>query len=344
MNIALCEYADKKQFNAGNKARTDALSIAVSAGYKHIPLFRNGVSKLLIPFQLLRGMILTLFYAKRNDTVFVQYPYYPYFVNLLIFTLLGIGRRLKGYKTTVLIHDIINLRTKSTDSIENNPALKKELNALYAHFDKIICHNKKMKDVFNRICGESDKFTILGPFDYICHDKSVTCNFDNKDVKIVIAGNLSKNKSGYLYKLPQLENISFNLYGVEYANREYDYIHYKGVFPPDELIRHLEGNFGLVWDGNETNTCSGATGNYLRYNNPHKFSLYIAAGLPLIVWKDSALADYVEEKEIGLCINSIDDLKDILYSLDGRRYGIMLANVLKTRIEIINGEHLKSNL
>lgn len=343
MNIALCEYADKKEFNAGNKARTDALSIAVSAGYKHIPLFRNGASKLLIPFQLLKGIAFTFFHAQKNDTVFVQYPYYPYFINLLIFSLLSIGRKLKGFKTTVLIHDVINLRTNDI-GIAQNAALKKELQFLCGHFDKILCHNRKMEEVFCRICGKTDKLVILGPFDYIYHDEPVPCDFNDKDLQIVIAGNLSKNKCGYLYKLPQMENISFNLYGIGYTGTDNKSLHYKGAFPPDELIQHLEGNFGLVWDGNETNTCSGATGNYLRYNNPHKFSLYIAAGLPLIVWKESALAEYVIEKGIGICVNRIEDLLNELAALTKAQYERMRQNLQQIRSKIINGEELSSHL
>ena len=56
---------------------------------------------------------------------------------------------------------------------------------------------------------------------------------------------------------------------------------YFGSFLPDELPAALEGGFGLVWDGDSAETCSGVFGEYLRYNNSHKASLYLASGFPL---------------------------------------------------------------
>ena len=38
---------------------------------------------------------------------------------------------------------------------------------------------------------------------------------------------------------------------------------YKGVFKPD-IIGHLEGSWGLVWDGDSTETRSGTWGSYLK--------------------------------------------------------------------------------
>lgn len=344
MNIILCEYAEGKKYNAGNKARTDALHIALSKGYKHVPLFRNGTSKLLIPFQLLRGIINTICRAKKGDKVFIQYPYYPYIINRILFSMLNLGRKLKGFETIVLIHDIINLRKENIEPIEQNQLLTEELQTLDNNCDTIICHNAKMKDLFVRICGKKDKFVILGPFDYIYHEKAISTNYNMNDVKIIIAGNLSKNKCGYLYRLSQIKGVSYNLYGLGYEGIVNDYIHYKGAFPPDELIQHLEGNFGLVWDGDDIDSCTGATGNYLRYNNPHKFSLYIAAGLPLIVWKESALADYVKDNGLGICIDRIEDLRIGLASLTKEQYERMRQNIIHMRIKICAGEELGSHL
>lgn len=344
MNIVLCEYAEGKKYNAGNKARTDALQIALSKGYKHVPLFRNGTNKLWIPFQLLRGIANTIRLAQKGDKVFIQYPYYPYVINKVLFSMLNLGRKLKRFEIIVLIHDIINLRKEKIEPVKQNRPLMEELQVLDDSGDIIICHNAKMRDVFTRVCGEKDKFIILGPFDYIYHEEAISTDFDKNEVKIIIAGNLSKSKSGYLYKLPQIKGMSYNLYGLGYENDEKSYIHYKGAFPPDKLIQHVDGNFGLVWDGNDVDSCTGATGNYLRYNNPHKFSLYIAAGLPLIVWKESALADYVKDNGLGICIDRIEDLRNRLVSLTKEQYERMKQNVLYIRAKICAGEELGSLL
>lgn len=56
----------------------------------------------------------------------------------------------------------------------------------------------------------------------------------------------------------------------------------EGSYMPEELPEKLEAKYGLVWDGLEITSCEGTFGQYLKYNNPHKFSLYMAAGIAVI--------------------------------------------------------------
>ena len=98
---------------------------------------------------------------------------------------------------------------------------------------------------------------------------------------------------------------------------------YRGKFAPEELIANLDGQFGLVWDANTLDTCGGTDGNYLRYNNPHKLSLYIAAGVPVIVWKESALAGFVEKNGLGICVNSLMELPEAISKISASDYDLM---------------------
>lgn len=63
-----------------------------------------------------------------------------------------------------------------------------------------------------------------------------------------------------------------------------------------------------------TETCSGSYGKYLRINNPHKVSLYIAAGIPVVIWKEAALCSLIEENALGFGISSLDELEEALKS------------------------------
>ena len=159
---------------------------------------------------------------------------------------------------------------------------------------------------------------------------------------VIIAGNLNKEKSRYIYEFPNEFKINFSLYGmgvdIEYLPR---CMIYKGSFSPEELPNVLEGGYGLVWDGDSIEGCVGLAGKYLKYNNPHKASLYIAAGKPLIVWKKSAIAPYVCEKEIGITIDNLNDLPHVLKCISKEKYMKLVRNVLKEREALINGEHLK---
>ena len=109
----------------------------------------------------------------------------------------------------------------------------------------------------------------------------------------------------------------------------------------DDFIKQVHGNFGLVWDGDSLEECHGDFGSYLKYNTPHKASFYLRAGLPIIVWKESAIAPLVEEMGVGFAINSLKELPGRLAGISEEEYAGMLAQTKLITIAINNGENLK---
>ena len=49
----------------------------------------------------------------------------------------------------------------------------------------------------------------------------------------------------------------------------------------------------------------------MRFNNPHKLSLYVALGLPVIVWREAAIAEFVLKQGIGITVSDLLELNDI---------------------------------
>ena len=182
-------------------------------------------------------------------------------------------RQRKGVKTAVLIHDLDQLRGLATsDKIP-------EVVALNRLGDFIICHNASMKRYLTEQGLPPHKIYTLELFDYRAQPTRPL--YSHPLPQVVVAGNLDPRKSGYVYELHQIPSVQFELYGVLYSESDTrDNLHYHGAFPPEQLPTALQGTFGLVWDGNTIDTCGGKTGEYLRYNNPHKLSLYMAAGIP----------------------------------------------------------------
>ena len=86
----------------------------------------------------------------------------------------------------------------------------------------------------------------------------------------------------------------------------------------------------------------GRTGNYLRYNNPHKLSLYLSSGLPVIVWKDSAEANFVEKNGVGLTVNSLFELSEILGQISQDEYLQMATNAKNIMKNLKEGYYLKN--
>ena len=75
----------------------------------------------------------------------------------------------------------------------------------------------------------------------------------------------------------------------------------------------------------------------MKYNNPHKLSLYIAAGIPVIVWKQAAVAKFVQDHNIGLTVNSLKEISDKIDKLTKEEYESFLLNIRELQIKVCGG-------
>ena len=130
---------------------------------------------------------------------------------------------------------------------------------------------------------------------------------------IAFAGNLGKSR--FLDQLIADGNyafLNFALYGIQPSDRILESGFYRGVESPGRLPDVLEGDFGLVWDGENLEEGQEAAGRYLQYNCPHKFSLYMAAGIPVIIGKQAAMAELVEREKLGITVHDLHELSDYI--------------------------------
>jgi hypothetical protein len=166
-------------------------------------------------------------------------------------------------------------------------------------------------------------------------------------LKIMYAGNLSHKKATYIYddKLGSYKNFELCLYG-QYLEAEKlkcsKTISYKGAFNPDSPRLEENYQFGLIWEGTSLQSCEGSFGNYIRYNNPHKFSLYIALGLPVIVWKEAAIASLVTKHNIGFTISDFDELEVISKNINNVTYNEYVQNIDKIAEKVRSGLFLET--
>ena len=337
MKYILCETASKQKYNAG-KARIDVKAIAAQSGYKMITLFHNGYFKPYIICEMICGCFMTIYRAGKNDRVLIQYPYYPDWVNRMFLQLLRLGKEIKKYQITMLIHDVPALRQRISHPDASQKILAREIRS-WSWVDRVICHNESMLSMLRK-AHPFNKYAVLGVFDYLYNGP--ICDRSYKVMPtIMIAGVFAKEKCGYIYQLGDVKGVRFDLFGTDYSGNATENVRYRGKYPSDELVSHLDGQFGLVWDGDSIDTCDGDFGEYLKYNNPHKFSLYIAAAVPVIVWKQSALADYVEKNGLGICVGSLHDLSEVMGNISENDYRKMCQNVEIVREDIVLGKRLK---
>ena len=335
---------DKNVKNAGNKARNDVEEIVKREGYLPLLLTVEDWYKLgTVKAQQHKAKALSKAFAqlKSGDQLLIQFPmlHHSFFTTHLVKKL-----QRKGVKVYLIIHDLEVLRNANLDTVPLKHKIRVHLqeSSLLGVADGIVAHNPIMKAFLVKQGLAEQKIVSLDIFDYLIPNFQEKTT-QTKDQPIIVAGNLAQEKAGYLYALPKTP--IYNLYGVGFdESRALENEAYFGSFLPDELPAALEGGFGLVWDGDSAETCSGVFGEYLRYNNSHKASLYLASGFPLVVWKQSALSHFVLEKNCGVAVESLHDLKNTIENLSDADYQELVANAKNIGKKIRDGFYLTSAL
>lgn len=307
--------------SAGNKAKTDIEKIMQGIGFGNAGLkqtqYRNSIISFLVT---LAGVLKTPFTLKKGDILLLQYPLKKYFSFVCKMA------HLRGAKVIVIIHDLGSFRRKKLTEAQE---IKRLNNA-----DCIIAHNDTMRE-WLRQRGCKAELLTLEIFDYLSAQSSPAGKEAEKPFGVLYAGGLSKRKSTFLYEWGgHATSYKINLYGGGFeheAAEGRERINYMGYVASDKLIATAKGDFGLVWDGFSIDGCTGNWGEYLQYNNPHKTSLYIRCGLPIIIWRKAALAKFVEREGIGFCIDSLKEIDALLAQTTIEEYTQM-----KQRVERIS--------
>ena len=321
--------------HAGSKARNDIADILVKDGWEPLVVHhseeKGTLDKIKMLFLTRNDWSKIYHKIPENSELLIQYPLamYPKVSTVAIPFLKKIKR--KNVKLIFLIHDLDSLRG----------VYKNGEREFLSTADVIIAHNPVMVDYLKQN-GYSDKeIRSLNIFDYLIQD-TVACRKEGEKTEVVIAGNLKTEKAGYVYRLNEVEGeIQFRLYGPNYdGETQGGNVKYCGQYKPEELPEKLEGGFGLVWDGNGLNGCTGVFGEYMKYNNPHKTSLYLASGLPVIIWEKAAMAKYIEKNNLGIAVSEINEIPLKLKKMSKEDYKIMKKNVEVVGKQLCQGKML----
>jgi len=224
-------------------------------------------------------------------------------------------QRLLGNKVTILIHDI--------QTVRNGRDLTPDLR-VFRLASKLITHTEAMSRWIHDH-GVATPTVATQLFDYYSDD-----DFRPKEDllkrkhEIVFAGYLKKSSFFGPLSAFDFKDLTFNLYGkIDDGFQFSGNVRYKGVFQSDHTAT-VEGGWGLVWDGTSIDTCEGDLGEYLRLIASHKLSLYLAMGVPVIVWKESAEAEFITSNGLGIAVASLKELPDRIAAISDEEYGEML--------------------
>jgi len=341
----------RSSMTAGIKARCDTEAILEAEGFQRLTLVQSA-----LPYDTLRNKIkisaengkklqqLTA-HLQPGDVFAVQLPLAEHTLQLG-----PVLAKLKRRKVTTvaIVHDLEKFRMmKAHTSLRAwKGHIRNYLEETFPlkQFCYVIAHNQAMVHTLQNLGCRAGQLVDLQIFDYL-FDTPAECpqRVGDPDA-IMIAGNMSVSKAGYAYALPADERVCFSIYGVKYDAPAAKNVCYHGAFPPDVMPFILNGRYGLVWDGPQCDTCAGKYGEYLRLNNPHKTSLYLAAGFPIIIWREAALAEFIQTHRVGICVDSLADLPQALSAVSAQEYEQMKNNAAQLSAKLRNGYFLKTAL
>ena len=306
-----------KEEALAEKARRDVSRIAADEGYALLTHPAEVEAKQWWQQGLQLGRVLLnwiklFFKLHHGDLLLVQYPLHPVkFASIIRWALHFL--QWKGAKTATFVHDLDGLRHLQDASARWSDQ------ELLPSFDRLIVQNNRMADyLIGQGVGE-DAVIRLQLFDSLTEEAMPERNLA---MSVCVAGNLGRRHSPYLHGLPR-SKIRWHFYGDGWKgkNKREDITWHGGK------LAELEGSFGLVWEGRSARTVTGASGAYMMLNSPRRLSLYLVSGMPVIVWKWSALAEFVKENKLGLVVDSIDAIPGAIAALTTEEYAEMVAAV-----------------
>ncbi len=337
MERYIISLRDPAQNVGGPKANMDNIHNLAKLGFKNYWLdygwnfwdnhgLKNFVKSRVNKFKV-AYLTLPHFFKQHRDMEYLilQYPLYSAFTMKRIVDCM---HKYTNAKLFIIIHDVESIRLY-VDQPEKG---KDEIDS-FNWADGIIGHNDKMNQWLKEN-GVTVPLVSLGIFDY--DNPQPLQKFTGYDKTICYAGNLIDAK--FLNEYHQKSKLI--VFGPNPAEHYNDSIDYEGQYTPEELPKHLTQNFGLVWHGTSADTCNGTFGKYLRYNNPHKTSLYLSSGLPVIIWDQAALAPFVEENGIGITVSSLNEIDERLNAISPAEYQQMHDNVKKIAEKMRSGYYV----
>jgi hypothetical protein len=304
--------------HGGTKATRDSNKIFLELGAKSLETsFKKNI--LLSTVNLVKIILLILF---NNKSKFIlQLPQYGR-VNRYVAMLI-----LKYFDCTVLLHDIDEIRNTTSNNTSSNLVL----------LANQIISTGKLLDVLG---GElkNKKIVTLKYWDYLLDTNfsAPKCDFYGK---ILYAGNLKPSKVPDIYKSTGRPELI--LYGINYEQtiNQNKNDKFMGSFNPDSPNFNETISFGLIWEG----VVDGGV-RYEGFNQPHKMSLYLAFGIPLIVWSKSCYSERVIAENIGFAVENLSEISDVITKLTINDYKNMKSNAEKLGDKIRLGYFLKSAL
>ena len=311
--------------HGGTKARNDCSKIAEQAGWTQFDTTLNGPPLTRI-FGLLRALV-KLARLDRASIFLIQTPIHSGIGNNMIAYIMAIF-----FKTATIVHDIDDLRGGRSNTSE----FLNRISHTVIYTGNLIQHIDKSKNIIQQ-------FFHLEMWDYLIPGGAsfVDCDISGP---IIFAGNLTPHKVGWLYDR-RISRPPVLLYGTDHdASRDpAKGDRYISSFDPDAPPFIGPVGWGLVWNGSRSGLPTEAL-DYETICQSHKFSLYVACGIPVIVWDQSHVATLVQKFDLGICVASLESIPEAISKVTPEDYDAIRRAATKVADQLRRGHFLNAAL
>ena len=329
-------YSDLNFRHAGSKAKKDIVRILELIGYSPIILPRTRKWKHKIIGCLgvcligIRRFFKLFFLLPSNSYLVINHPFDFVSMNY------ALPRIARKNKVILINHDVEFCRYENDEDWQKREGSEK-YRKLYNAVSGAIIPSPTI-DVLQKAGVSNPVITPLSIFPYLLDISKLQDR--GFSLSVAFTGNFEKAEFVNSW-LGMNRSHSIELIGIKADKLELkgDAI-YKGSFDADVVPFKVESSFGLVWDGDSVDSCTGNYGNYLRYNSPHKLSLYLAIGIPVFIWREAGMAGFVEKNKVGFLIDSLSDIDKILADMTEEKYKEMQENIKPIQKKITDGSYL----
>lgn len=271
---------------------------------------------------------------KKGDVLLLQYPlkkYYDFIVD---------KARKRGVKVVTLIHDLGCFRRKRLEVEEEIARLNRS--------SVLMVHTPEMA-AWLREHGIRVPVIEIGLWDYISSQALPEYRNDMEigdTLQLVYAGDLRKKSNAWVYELTAVDSgVSLTLYGNGFeADTGVSRVNWSGFADSDSLVRDCKGDFGIVWYEDKLDDITGPIGEYLPYCASHKASLYLRAGLPIVIWEKAALAKILTDLGVAVAVPSIRDISRRIKKLTSQQYREMRRKAQIIGRRLAEGRYLSDAL
>lgn len=313
--------------DAGCKYHNDVQRIAGNQGFKLIYLKTAEISTFAYLIQIAVLSLKSFFCMPSKSIILIQYPIYSNKANKSVWLLMKMFTFIKNVKFIAVIQDVEYLRGKA----EKEDEIK-----LLNCFSGLLLQNDIMKDRL-MMDGLSIPSCSIGILDYLVSNRNVL----NRQLTKEICYTSTTFKEPFFEELKRLGNCGMHLF--IYSDKKIESIanvSYMGTFSSND-VSNIRGSWGLVWNGMIHCHESAQEEAYYDFCSPHKASLYLVAGMPVIVKNTMAIAPIVKDFNLGICVDSLSELEETLASISDVEYFGMLSSVRQYSQRLMAGDNLK---